>query len=85
LVAVTGIIGWIGLIVPHIVRMFVRTSDNRVVIPLSAALGAIFLLLADDFARSLTTFELPVGLITTLIGAPFFLYLLKRSGGLGWK
>lgn len=80
-VSVAGIIGWIGLIIPPIVRMLMRTSDNRIVIPVSAALGAITLVLADDLARSLTTFELPVGILTTLIGAPFFLYLLKRRGG----
>jgi iron complex transport system permease protein len=85
IVSVTGIIGWIGLVVPHIVRMLVKTPDNRVVIPLSAALGAVFLIVADDLARSLFVFELPVGLLTTLIGAPFFLYLLKRRGGVVWR
>jgi iron complex transport system permease protein len=77
-VSVAGIIGWIGLIIPPIVRMFMKTSDNRVVIPVSAALGALTLIIADDVARSLLSFELPVGILTTLIGAPFFLYLLKR-------
>jgi iron complex transport system permease protein len=84
-VSVAGIIGWVGLVVPHIVRMLVRTPDNRVVVPLSASLGAVFLIVADDLARSLTTFELPVGVLTTVIGAPFFLYLLKRRGGGSWK
>jgi len=79
-VSVAGIIGWIGLIIPPIVRMFMRTSDNRVVVPVSAALGALTLIIADDVARSLFSFELPVGILTTLIGAPFFLYLLKRRG-----
>jgi len=85
IVSVTGIIGWIGLVVPHIVRMLARTPDNRIVIPLSAALGAVFLIIADDLARSLFVFELPVGLLTTVIGAPFFLYLLKRRGGAVWR
>jgi iron complex transport system permease protein len=84
-VSVAGIIGWIGLVVPNMIRMLVGTPDNRVVIPLSASVGALFLILADDFARSLTTFELPVGVLTTIIGAPFFLYLLKRRGGEAWK
>jgi len=84
-VSVTGIIGWIGLVIPHIVRMLTRTADNRVVIPMSAALGAVFLIVADDLARSLFVFELPVGLLTTVIGAPFFLYLLKRRGSVVWR
>lgn len=79
-VSVAGIIGWIGLIIPPIVRMFMGTSDNRVVIPVSATLGAMTMIVADDIARSLLSFELPVGILTTLIGAPFFLYLLKRRG-----
>lgn len=79
-VSVAGIIGWIGLIIPPITRMLMRTSDNRVVIPVSAAMGAVTLILADDLARSLLSFELPVGILTTLLGAPFFLYLLKRRG-----
>jgi len=85
IVSVTGIIGWIGLVVPHIVRMLARTPDNRVIIPLSAALGAVFLITADDLARSLFVFELPVGPLTTIIGAPFFLYLLKSRGGAVWR
>ncbi|MDD1775825.1 MAG: iron ABC transporter permease [Candidatus Methanomethylicus sp.] len=84
-VSVAGVIGWIGLVVPHTVRMLMKTPDNRVIVPLSASIGAIFLLLADDLARSATSFELPVGVITTLIGAPFFLYLLKRRGGDVWR
>jgi len=84
-VSVAGVIGWVGLVVPHTLRMLMRTPDNRVIVPLSASIGAVFLLLADDLARSVTSFELPVGVITTLIGAPFFLYLLKRRGGVVWK
>lgn len=85
IISVTGIIGWIGLVVPHIVRMLVKTPDNRVIIPLSAALGAVFLITADDLARSLFVFELPVGPLCTIIGAPFFLYLLKTRGGAAWR
>ncbi len=84
-ISVAGVIGWVGLVIPHTVRMFLRTPDNRLIVPMSASLGAVFLLLADDIARSITSFELPVGVITTLIGAPFFLYLLKRRGGNVWK
>ena len=84
IISVTGIIGWIGLVVPHIARMLAKTPDNRVIIPLSAALGAVFLIIADDLARSLFAFELPIGILTTVIGAPFFLYLLKKRGGGVW-
>ena len=78
-VSVAGIIGWIGLIVPHLVRMMVG-PDNKRVVPLSAALGAAFLMLADDLARTLAvSFEIPVGIFTSLIGIPFFIFLLRRS------
>lgn len=83
--SVAGIIGWIGLMVPHMARMLMRTPDNKVVIPISACLGSTLLLLADDAARCLTTYELPVGVLTTIGGAPFFLYLLKKGGGRAWR
>jgi iron complex transport system permease protein len=76
--SVAGIIGWLGLIVPHLVRMAVGV-DNRTVIPLSAALGASFLLAADAGARSLTSIEIPIGIFTSLVGIPVFLILLKKS------
>jgi len=72
-ISVAGVIGWVGLVIPHTIRMFIGTPDNRLIVPMSACLGSVFLLLADDIARSATSFELPVGVITTLIGAPFFL------------
>ncbi len=77
-VAAVGIIGWVGLIVPHLARMMVG-ADNRRVLPLSALLGATVLLAADDLARSLTSFEIPVGIFTSLIGIPLFIYLLRKS------
>jgi iron complex transport system permease protein len=77
--AVAGVIGWIGLIVPHLVRMMVG-ADNRKVIPLSAALGASVLIIADDITRVAATFEIPIGILTSLIGIPFFIILLRRSG-----
>lgn len=79
LVAVTGGIGFIGLIVPHIVRM-VLGSNHRYVIPAAMASGALLLLWADYFARTIITpAELPVGLLTSMIGGPFFLWLLMRT------
>jgi iron complex transport system permease protein len=77
--AVTGVISWVGLIVPHLVRLAVG-ADNRKVIPLSAAYGASLLLVADDIARSAASFEIPIGILTSVVGIPFFIVLLKRSG-----
>ena len=83
-VAVAGIIGLLGLIVPHIIRM-IFGPDHRKVIPLSITFGAAFLALVDDVARSTFGFEIPVGIITTLLGAPFFLYLLRTTKIGGWE
>jgi len=83
-VSVSGIIGWVGLMVPHLVRM-VSGPDHRSLIPLSMAAGAAFLILADTVARSLTVYDLPVGLVTAITGAPFFVYLLKRGGRESWR
>ncbi|RLF13308.1 MAG: iron ABC transporter permease [Thermoprotei archaeon] len=83
-VSVVGTIGWVGLIIPHLVRMAVG-PDHRKLIPLSATVGAAFLLVADDLARSITTYELPVGILTTLSGVPFFVYLLKKTKGRSWS
>ncbi|MDR1598887.1 MAG: iron ABC transporter permease [Oscillospiraceae bacterium] len=78
-VAVSGVIGFVGLIVPHMLRMAVG-SVNRRLIPLSAAAGGLLLMLADDAARLIGRGETPVGVLTTLLGGPFFLYLfLKRK------
>jgi iron complex transport system permease protein len=76
--AVTGVISWIGLIVPHLVRMAVG-ADNRKVVPLSASFGASLLLVADDIARGAASFEIPIGILTSLVGIPFFIVLLKKS------
>lgn len=78
-VAASGSVGYVGLIVPHMVRMVVG-SDNRMVVPLSAFAGAIFVVMADTLARTaIAPRELPVGAITALIGAPLFIYLLRRN------
>jgi iron complex transport system permease protein len=81
-VASAGIIGFYGLIVPHVVRMIVG-ADNRKVIPLCITLGGSFLVLIDDLSRSLMAFELPIGIFTMIIGAPIFLLLMKRNH-IGW-
>lgn len=81
-VAFTGLIGFVGLVVPHLVRLAFG-ADHRLVLPGAALLGAALLVLADLLARSLAApAELPVGVVTALLGAPFFLWLLRRRGGL---
>ena len=82
-VSIAGVIGFIGLIVPHIVRMALG-ADTKVVLPLSMILGATLLCVADTIGRTIISpTELPSGIITALIGAPYFLYLLKRKGTFG--
>lgn len=82
-VSVSGVIGWVGLIIPHIGRMVVG-NDNRILIPVSFSMGASFLLLIDIASRVLTGSEIPIGILTALFGAPFFVYLLKKTKGRGW-
>ncbi len=78
-VAASGSVGYVGLIVPHLIRLTIG-SDNRFVIPFSALAGAIFVVAADTIARTaIAPRELPVGAITALIGAPLFIYLLRRN------
>jgi len=81
-VCISGIVGWVGLVVPHIGRMIVG-PDFRKLIPVSAVLGASFLLVVDDIARTLAATEIPLGILTALIGAPFFAYLLTQKK-VGW-
>jgi iron complex transport system permease protein len=81
IVALTGAIGFIGLIVPHLVRLMMG-ADHRTLYPLSALLGACLVLLADLFARTIVVpAELPIGIVTSLLGGPFFLWLLLRQKG----
>jgi iron complex transport system permease protein len=82
-VSVSGIIGWVGLMVPHLVRMLLG-PDHRTLVPLSIAGGAAFMIVADTIARNLTNFDVPVGIITAILGAPFFVFLMKRGGKEGW-
>jgi iron complex transport system permease protein len=80
-VALTGSIGFIGLIVPHLVRLMMG-ADHRTLYPLSALLGACLVLLADLFARTIVVpAELPIGIVTSFLGGPFFLWLLLRQKG----
>ncbi len=82
-VAAAGVIGWIGLMVPHLVRLCLGPENQRLV-PYSMMAGAAILVAADTLARSLTTLDLPVGILTSLLGVPFFVYLLRQNKGAGW-
>lgn len=78
-VSISGMIGWVGLVIPHFARMLVG-ADYRVLLPASMLLGASFLLIVDNFSRMLATQEIPLGILTSFVGAPFFLYLILRGG-----
>lgn len=77
-VVMAGIIGWVGLIIPHIIRMAVGPS-HRLLIPLSAIVGGAFLLLADAISRLALSVEIPIGILTSLIGIPIFIIVLKNA------
>ncbi len=79
-VSMCGQVGWVGLLIPHICRMLFG-SNNRQVVPASISLGASFLLIMDTVARSATAAEIPISILTAMIGAPFFILLLKKTGG----
>jgi len=80
-VSVSGMIGWVGLVIPHMARRLVG-NNYRHLLPASMLLGAGFLLLVDDISRNLMTTEIPIGILTSFIGAPFFIYLITRRGEL---
>jgi iron complex transport system permease protein len=79
-VSVSGMIGWVGLVIPHLCRM-IFGYDYRRLIPATAIFGATFLLIVDDIARTVTTQEIPIGILTAFVGSPLFLYLLLTRGG----
>lgn len=76
-VATSGIIGWVGLVIPHVARALVG-ADHQRLLPVSGVLGAIYLLMVDNLARTMTTAEIPLGIITALIGVPVFAVILRR-------
>lgn len=82
-VAVAGVIGWIGLVIPHLARMLVGPNFNRL-LPAALLMGGGYMLLIDTLARTLAAIEIPLGVLTAIIGAPFFLWLLAR-GQEGWS
>ena len=79
-VAVCGIIGWVGLVIPHVGRMLVG-PDHRALLPATLSIGATYLLCIDDVARTASAGEIPIGILTALIGAPFFAFLLRKTRG----
>jgi iron complex transport system permease protein len=83
-VAACGLIGFVGLIVPHIVRLVIG-PDHRRLVPASALAGATFLVLADSFARSVLPVEIPIGVVTAFLGGPFFLFILRRRTSPYWR
>lgn len=81
-VAFTGMIGFVGLIAPHTIRLLTKSSSNVKLIPLATLGGGLFLLICDTIGRTiLYPVEIPIGVVTAFFGAPFFLYLAMRKGG----
>lgn len=78
-VAISGMIGWVGLVIPHFCRM-IFGYDYRKIIPASALFGATFLMVVDNIARLATTAEIPLGILTSFVGAPIFVYLILKGG-----
>ena len=79
-VSVSGMIGWVGLVIPHLSRRLVG-NDCRWLLPVAMVFGALFLLLVDNISRTLLAVEIPIGILTAFVGAPFFLHLMTRKGG----
>src|SRR5262249_53503725 len=77
-VAISGVIGWIGLIMPHLARMIVGPGFDRL-LPTAMLMGASYLVLVDTLARTMARIEVPLGILTAVLGAPFFLWLLARG------
>jgi iron complex transport system permease protein len=81
-VSIAGIIGWIGLVIPHIGRLLVG-PDNRYLLPVTVLVGASYLVAVDTLARTAIETEIPIGILTAIVGAPIFAYLLRKTRS-GW-
>ena len=81
-VSMCGQVGWVGLIIPHMCRMMLG-SNHLSLVPASVSLGAVFMIIVDTMARTVSASEIPVSILTAIIGAPFFVMLMRRSGG--WR
>ena len=77
-ISVCGVIGWVGLLVPHIARLIVGNDTSKIV-PLSLFIGALFLVVVDTFSRTMSASQIPISILTSLFGAPFFIYILRKS------
>ena len=82
-VCISGVIGWVGLVVPHMCRMVIG-SDNKWLIPASISIGACFMVFVDTICRTISGAEIPLGIVTAIVGGPFFIYLLKKTKGKNW-
>src|SRR4051812_31680793 len=80
-VSTCGVIGWVGLVMPHLARMLVG-PDHRRLLPAALSVGASYLLVIDTIARTATAVEVPIGILTAIVGAPFFAYLLRRTSAM---
>jgi iron complex transport system permease protein len=83
-VAVSGGVGWVGLVIPHLARMVVGPEHSRL-LPASALCGGIYLLMMDNLSRTLTVQELPIGLLTSIVGTPVFAILFLKMQNKGWQ
>ena len=79
-VSVSGMIGWVGLVIPHLTRRLVG-NNYRYLLPATMLTGAVFLLVVDNISRNLLSIEIPIGILTAFVGAPFFIYLITREAG----
>jgi iron complex transport system permease protein len=77
-ISISGIIGWVGLLIPHISRMIIGPK-NATLLPVSFLIGGMFLLVVDVFSRTVSSMEIPLGITTSLVGAPFFIYILMKT------
>ena len=82
-VSICGIIGWVGQVIPHFCRMLVG-PDHKKLIPATMFVGASYILIVDNLCRQLTATEIPLGILTAIIGAPVFAFLLRKTKG-GWN
>ena len=78
-VSISGMIGWVGLVIPHFCRKIVG-NNYKYLMPASVLTGALFLLLVDDLSRTVFAIDFPIGILTAVIGAPFFIYLITKGG-----
>ena len=79
-IAMAGQVGWVGLIIPHFCRMLVGENHTKLV-PFTISIGICFMVIIDTISRSMFAAEIPISILTSLIGAPFFIYMIRSRGG----